>query len=73
MDPMDQTRQRLAKQTRIRTSEPQCPYCGAIVPRNTHGDAWFQWMNAHIDSRLHRWWWKLRNRGRRKDGKAHFG
>lgn len=57
MDPMDQTRRRLAAQRRVKA--PQCPYCGEIVPPNTHGDVYFAWMGAHLDNRFHRIWWKV--------------
>lgn len=42
------------------TSAPICPHCGSIAP---YGDERNMWIWAHIDSRLHRWWWKLKARG----------
>lgn len=52
MDPMEETRRRLALRNRVKA--PQCPYCGDIAP---YGDARHQWLRAHLDSHLHRWWW----------------
>lgn len=42
---------------------PQCPHCGDIA---TNGDARLVWISMHIDSRRHRWWWRLK----KKFGKA---
>jgi ribosomal protein S27AE len=42
----------------IRQARPICPHCGDMAP---HGDARIPWLNSHIDSRLHRWWWGFRN------------
>jgi hypothetical protein len=44
------------------SSRPQCPYCGNIAP---YGDERHMWMRVHLDSRLHRWWWKLKKPFRR--------
>lgn len=34
---------------------PVCPHCGDQGP---HADGRIQWISAHLDSRLHRWWWR---------------
>lgn len=36
---------------------PICPYCREIAP---HGDERLVWIRAHLESRWHRWWWKLK-------------
>lgn len=38
---------------------PVCPHCGSVTP---FGDERVKWLEAHIDSRVHRWWWDLRNK-----------
>lgn len=38
---------------------PVCPHCGDIAP---YGDARHMWISAHLESRLHRWWWNLKRR-----------
>lgn len=36
---------------------PTCPHCGDTAP---YGDARHVWLRTHIDSYIHRWWWKLK-------------
>jgi hypothetical protein len=41
---------------------PVCPHCREIAPR---GDARHAWNDKHLESRAHRFWWKLRKVARR--------
>lgn len=41
----------------LKTLGPVCPHCGSVAP---YGDERIVWFSAHIDSRLHCWWWKLK-------------
>lgn len=41
---------------------PICPHCGDLAP---HGDERLVWNSAHLDSWIHRVWWKLRKVFRR--------
>jgi hypothetical protein len=34
-----------------------CPHCGERPP---HGDERIVWLDAHIKSLTHAWWWKLK-------------
>lgn len=36
---------------------PVCPHCREIAP---HGEARLVWNRVHLDSRAHRFWWKLK-------------
>jgi hypothetical protein len=38
---------------------PICPHCGDLAP---YGEGRIPWLEAHIDSSIHRWWWALRNK-----------
>lgn len=38
---------------------PVCPHCGSVAP---YGEGRIPWLQAHIDSNIHRWWWTLRNK-----------
>lgn len=35
----------------------RCPHCGDPVP---FGDERLMWLSAHLDSRVHRLWWRLK-------------
>lgn len=36
-----------------------CPHCLSVAP---YGDERDLWVENHLESHLHRWWWKLRRR-----------
>lgn len=36
---------------------PVCPHCKEIAP---YGDERIVWNEAHLQSRVHAWWWKLK-------------
>lgn len=38
---------------------PVCPHCGSVAP---YGEERMMWLTVHIDSSLHRWWWRMRNK-----------
>lgn len=42
----------------ITEKAPVCPHCGSVAP---YGDERHMWISIH-SSRLHRWWWKWKNR-----------
>lgn len=35
-----------------------CPHCGVPAPR---GEGRLEWLEAHIDSAVHRWVWNVKN------------
>lgn len=39
---------------------PVCPHCGSMAP---YGDERNIWISAHLESRPHRLWWKLKAMG----------
>lgn len=39
-----------------------CPHCKELAP---YGDERIVWLSAHLDSRLHRWWWRTKRIFRR--------
>jgi hypothetical protein len=40
---------------------PVCPHCGDVAP---YGDARHMWINIHLESVLHRWWWRGRSKAK---------
>lgn len=36
-----------------------CPHCGTPAPHSPEGRQ--EWLEDHVDSILHRWWWGLKN------------
>lgn len=38
---------------------PVCPHCGLVAP---YGEERNPWLETHIDSPWHRWWWGIRKK-----------
>lgn len=36
-----------------------CPHCGEPAP---YGNARIPWLDWHIDSHIHKWWWKTKRK-----------
>lgn len=41
-----------------------CPHCGVAAPR---GEGRLEWLERHIDSAMHKWFWTVKKQFRRVD------
>lgn len=55
----DDLKDAVDKFTALVSRQLVCPHCQEMAP---YGDERIIWLRAHLESRLHRWRWKFKNR-----------